>query len=240
MTTDVVRGRPSRAARASFAWLALSAGAIAVFAPLPYLTDSLSTLAAAPNGAIAANYADRPAAIQVAFYAHVIGGGLALALSPLQFIARLRDRVPRAHRVIGRAALGSMVLGGLAGAVVSTTNLAGPAGTAGFGLLGVLWVTFAVTAFVAIRRGDVTAHRRWMVRAFALTYAAVTLRLWLGLLMGVHLAAGVTQPEAFTRSYVVVPFLCWVPNLLIAELYLRRHRGAPGRESVQRPALMGS
>jgi uncharacterized membrane protein len=234
MTTDVFRRRPSRAAaRAGFAWFTLSAAAIAVYAPLPYLTESLSTLAETPTGAIAANYADRSAAIQVAFYAHVIGGGLALALSPLQFIARLRDRVPRAHRAIGRAAVGSMIVGGVAGAVLSTTNLAGPVGTAGFGLLGVLWVAFAVTAVVAIRRGDVTAHRRWMVRAFALTYAAVTLRLWLALLMGAHLAAGYALPEAFTRSYVFVPFLCWVPNLLVAELYLRRR--PPSRVHHQRP-----
>lgn len=233
MTADVRQGRPSRAARAAFAWFTLSAAAIAVFTPLPYLTESLSTLAEAPTGAIAANYADRPTAIQVAFYAHVIGGGLALALSPPQFIARLRHRVPRAHRAIGRLAVGSMVVGGVAGAVLSTTNLAGPVGTAGFGLLGVLWVAFAVTAVVAIRRGDVAAHRRWMVRAFALTYAAVTLRLWLGLLIGVHVAAGVPQSEAFDRSYLFVPFLCWVPNLLVAELYLRRR--SQSRERHQRP-----
>jgi hypothetical protein len=29
----------------------------------------------------------------------------------------------------------------------------------------------------AIRRSDLTAHRRWMLRTFAMTYAAVTLRL---------------------------------------------------------------
>jgi uncharacterized membrane protein len=226
MTTDVVRVRPGRPARLGLAWFALSAAAIAVFAPLPYLTASLSALADTPGGALAANYADRPAAIQAAFYAHVVGGGLALALSPLQFIARLRDRAPRTHRVVGRLALGSIVVGGLAGVVLSTTSLAGPVGTAGFGLLGVLWVAFAVTAFTAIRRGDVTAHRRWMVRAFALTYAAVTLRLWLGLFIGIQVAAGVAQPVAFDRAYVVVPFLCWVPNLLVAELYLRRSRGA--------------
>jgi hypothetical protein len=60
------------------------------------------------------------------------------------------------------------------------------------------------------------------VRAFALTYAAVTLRLWLVALMGTQVAAGVDQVIAFDRAYVVVPFLCWVPNLLVAELYLRR------------------
>jgi hypothetical protein len=61
-----------------------------------------------------------------------------------------------------------------------------------------------------------------MVRAFALTYAAVTLRLWLGLLIGAQAAAGLPAEVAFDRAYAIVPFLSWVPNLLVAELYLRR------------------
>ena len=74
-----------------------------------------------------------------------------------------------------------------------------------------------------IRAGDVVAHRRWAVRAFALTYSAVTLRLWLGVLMGAQIGlGGVDGDLAFDRAYVVVPFLCWVPNLIAAELYLRR------------------
>jgi uncharacterized membrane protein len=216
------RVRSRRLARIGFAWFALSAAAIAVFAPLPYVTTSLQALAESPTGAIAANYVDRPPLIQAALYVHVIAGGLALATSPLQFIARLRDHKPRVHRIIGWVALTSIVAGGVAGVVLSATSLAGPVGTAGFGLLGVAWIGCAITALVAIRRRRVVAHRRWMVRAFALTYAAVTLRLWLVALMGTQVAAGVDQVIAFDRAYVVVPFLCWVPNLLVAELYLRR------------------
>lgn len=231
MTTTIgaVRSRPRRAAKVGFLWFALSAAAVAVFAPLPYLTASLQTLGETTSGTIAANYAVRPPVIQAAFYVHVVGGGLALACSPLQFIARLRDRSPRVHRAVGRVALASIILGGLAGVVLSTTTLAGPVGTAGFGLLGVLWIAGAVTAVVAIRRGDVAAHRRWMVRTFALTYAAVTLRLWLGLLIGAQGVAGVPAAIAFDRAYAIVPFLSWVPNLLVAEWYLRRRTGSPAR-----------
>jgi len=223
VTVETAPARPTRAARVGFAWFALTAAAIAVFAPLPYLMDSLSSIASqGEGGALAANYADRTGAIHIVFYLHVVFGGLALLLSPLQFVARLRERVPRTHRIVGRLALASIVVGGLAGVVLSTTNLAGPVGTAGFGLLGALWVGFAATAFAAIRRGDVTAHRRWMVRTFALTYAAVTLRLWLGVLIGAQVSQGAAEQVAFDRAYAIVPFLCWVPNLLIAELYLRR------------------
>ncbi len=222
MTAVVATHGSSTRARLGFWWFALTAAAIAVFAPLPYLTESLRGLSDS-GGGIAANYAARGSAVQVAFYVHIVFGGLALLLSPLQFVARLRSTAPRVHRITGRIVFASIGTAGVAGAVLSTTNLAGPVGTAGFGILAVLWVGFAVTALRAIRRGEVDTHRRWVIRTFALTYAAVTLRLWLGLLIGLQVgAAGVDEQLAFDRAYLVVPFLCWVPNLIVAELYVRR------------------
>ena len=53
------------------------------------------------------------------------------------------------------------------------------------------------------------------------TYAAVTLRLWLAVLLTGQVAlAGVPDQVAFQRAYLLVPFLAWVPNLLVAERYL--------------------
>ena len=52
-----------------------------------------------------------------------------------------------------------------------------------------------------------------MIRSFALTFAAVTLRLYLPLIPLLGLS--------FIDGYRAVSFLCWIPNLIIAELYLR-------------------
>jgi uncharacterized membrane protein len=208
--------------RSGFVWLVLSALAIAVLAPLPYLSTSLQALTR-DGSDIAANYVDRPVGIRVALYVHVGLGGLALLLSPLQLAARLRARFTRLHRVTGRIVLASIAGAGCAGLVLAPVNVAGPVGTAGFGALAVLWLVFAATAFRAIRRRDVTGHRRWMLRTFALTYAAVTLRLWLGVLIATQIALfGVDDQVAFDRAYHVVPFLAWVPNLIVVEWYLRR------------------
>jgi uncharacterized membrane protein len=214
--------------RSAFWWILLSALAIAVFAPLPYALNSLADLSS--NGApLAANYVDRPAVIRSAFYLHIGFGGLALLLSPLQFARRLRTRAPQVHRAIGRIIVASIAIAGVGGLLLAPHSLAGPVGTAGFGLLAVLWVAFAATAFRAIRRRDVATHQRWMIRAFALTYAAVTLRLWLFVLMAIQTGlAGVDPQTAFERAYLIVPFLAWVPNLLIAERYLAtRRRNTP-------------
>lgn len=217
--------RPRRLRRsAGLWWLALSALAIAVLAPLPYLTSTLHDLAAHQKE-IPLNYVDRPTAIQAALYLHISFGGLALLLSPLQLSSRFRARVPRLHRVAGRVTLVAIGIAAVAGALLSTVNSAGPIGTAGFGLLAVAWLGCAVNAFRAIRRRDLQAHRRWAIRTFALTYAAVTLRLWLGLLIPLVIAAGwVGADAAFSRVYPVTPFLCWVPNLLVAEWFLTRSR----------------
>jgi uncharacterized membrane protein len=210
--------------RSAFWWILLSALAIAVYAPLPYALNSLADLSGSGEP-LAANYVERSELIRSAFYLHIGFGGLALLLSPFQFATRLRTRAPRVHRAIGRTILVSIAIAGVGGLILAPHNLAGPVGTVGFGLLSVLWVTFAATAFRAIRRGDVDTHRRWMIRTFALTYAAVTLRLWLFVLMVIQTdLAGVDPQTAFERAYLIVPFLAWVPNLLVAERYLSTRR----------------
>ena len=227
--TTATTWTPTWRTRGAFWWILLSALAIAVFAPLPYALNSLADLAGNDQN-VAANYVDRSLVVRSAFYLHIGFGGLALLLSPFQFATRLRTRAPHVHRAVGRVVLGSIAIAGTAGLVLAPHSLAGTVGTLGFGLLAVLWLTFATVAFRAIRRRDVAAHRRWVVRTFALTYAAVTLRLWLGVLIGVQSGlAGVDPDVAFDRAYLLVPFLSWVPNLLVAEWYLatRERRTAP-------------
>jgi len=209
---------PSRLRSAGIAWLALTALAVAVFAPLPYAMASLRDLAV-QGGEVAANYVDRPLWVRGFFFVHVACGGVALLLSALQLSRRLRARAPQVHRGVGRIVVVAIAAAGVAGLVLAPWSLAGAVGTAGFGTLAALWLTFAALGFRAIRRGDVATHRRWMLRTFAMTYAAVTLRLWLIALIPL-------LGDDFLRAYVIVPFLCWVPNLAAVELLLWRERSA--------------
>jgi predicted membrane protein DUF2306 len=216
----------------AFWWISLSALAIALLAPLPHVTSSLRELTNEDPHAVAANYVDQPVALQLAFYLHVGFAALALLLSPLQLAARLRARVPRLHRATGRIAFGSIAIAGSAGLVLAPHTQAGWIGAVGFGTLAVLWLIFAGAAFRAIRRRDVVGHRRWAVRTFALTYAGVTLRLWLILLVTIQTApAGVDPQVAFDRAYLLVPFLAWVPNLVVAERYLATRTPSTGSRS---------
>ncbi|WP_402463921.1 DUF2306 domain-containing protein [Isoptericola aurantiacus] len=221
---------PARTRGSTLGIVALTVSSVVVvaLAVTPYLTGTLDQLAADDTG-LARHYADRTPAVQVAFSTHVAAGGLALLLSPWQLWPRLRHRHPGLHRRSGRVVVGAITIAGLAGLVLAPVNQAGLVGLLGFGLLAVLWLVTTWQGLRAIRAHDVARHRAWMVRAFALTFAGVTLRLWLGLLIGGQaLVAGeaLDAQVAFDRAYAVVPFLSWVPNLLVAEWIVRRRAGA--------------
>jgi uncharacterized membrane protein len=138
-----------------------------------------------------------------------------IALSPLQFSSRMRNARPELHRWMGRLYLGIGVLvGGVAGLYVAFHAFGGVISSAGFACLALGWLYSGLRAYLAIRARDIVAHRRWMVRNFALTFAAVTLRLYLP----VPLAAGLD----FESAYRAIAWLCWVPNLVLAEMLFNR------------------
>ena len=143
------------------------------------------------------------------FYIHISAASVALLIGPWQFFGPLRRRFRAAHRGLGALYVVACGIGGLAAFPIAIGSNGGPVAAAGFITLAVLWLITTFQAVSAIARGDVQAHRRWMRRSFALTLAGVTLRLYLPLaLMGV---------VAFPVAYAAIAWLCWAPNLLLAD-----------------------
>lgn len=150
----------------------------------------------------------------VGVYVHVFSAAVALLLGPFQFSARLRSTRLQIHRWGGRAYLGLGVLvGGLSGLYLSQFAFGGHAAKLGFAILALCWLYTGLRAFLAIRRRAVAEHRKWMVRNFALTFAAVMLRL--------YIPASEIAGADFSAAYPVIAWLCWVPNLVFAEWLLR-------------------
>lgn len=140
--------------------------------------------------------------------AHLGAGGIALVVGAFQF-TRLRFNAPRAHRVLGRVYLVAVVISGIAAGLLAPWSDGGASAHAGFGLLALLWVLTALIAWDRARSGDYRAHRGWMIRSYALCLAAVTLRL--------YLPASSMLGVPFEASYPAIAWLCWVPNLIVAE-----------------------
>ncbi|HEX5874473.1 MAG TPA: DUF2306 domain-containing protein [Pyrinomonadaceae bacterium] len=147
---------------------------------------------------------------------HVAGAATALLVGPLQFSSALRSRVPMVHRLLGRVYVVSCLLGGAAAFVLAFGTSTGWISTAGFASLAVGWIITTSLAWRRAMQGQFIDHRAWMIRSFALTFAAVTLRLYLPLLPLFSIP--------FIQGYRAISFLCWVPNLLAVELYLHHRR----------------
>jgi hypothetical protein len=148
-------------------------------------------------------------------YAHVFAAAVALALGPFQFFPNLRARHAPLHRAFGRIYLGVGVLvGGLSGLYLAFQAFGGPLARLGFGCLALSWLVTGAFAYRAILARDVPTHRRWMVRNFALSFAAVMLRL--------YVPGALVSGIAFESAYPVIAWACWVPNLVVAELWFVR------------------
>jgi len=143
---------------------------------------------------------------------HAGGGRVALSLGAWGFWGAFRNKYLKLHRLLGRLYLMGVLVGGVSGFYMSFTAYGGLPARIGFGMLAVLWLASGTMAFLRIRRGNVQAHREWMIRNYAVTFSAVTLRLWLLL----FIVSG-SEVEA---AYISVAWLSWVPNLLIAELII--------------------
>ena len=143
---------------------------------------------------------------------HVIGGGIVLLAGGFQFWQGLRLRLPRVHRWTGRVYLSFVLIGGIGGLILAPNSDGGLVANFGFGTLAVLWLFSGYQAYVSIRRGDIAAHRAWMMRNYAMAFGAVTLRIYLGMFQ--------IWDVPFDEAYPVTAWISWVPNLIMIEWYL--------------------
>ena len=144
---------------------------------------------------------------------HFFGSGLALLLVPLQMSHKLRTWSVSVHRTVGWLYVFAVVIGGVSGFIMAFDAHGGWVTGLGFGSLAVLWLLVTANAIRYAIKKDIYRHRLWMYRSIALTTAAITLRIFLGLGLGVlHLP--------FLTVYVPTAWLCWILNVLICELLL--------------------
>jgi hypothetical protein len=150
-----------------------------------------------------------------AIYTHIFASIVALALGPFQFSAKLRSTRMQLHRWLGRLYLAVGVgVGGIAGLFMSFHAFGGLGAKLGFLFLALGWLYTGFRAYVAIRAKGIASHKKWMIRNFSLTFAAVTLRIWLGISFALNIPMEI--------SYPVIAWLCWVPNIVLAELILNK------------------
>lgn len=164
----------------------------------------------------------------IAFYVHITFGGIALLTGWTQFSARLRGHYLKAHRLVGRIYVIAVTLSSIAGLCIAFFATGGLICVLGFGSLAILWLISNIKAYSTIRQGKVSQHQNWMTANYALTFAAVTLRIWLPLLSAFVF-------HDFIPAYRVVSWLCWVPNLIVALVIINKRNNTPvlAKQKVQ-------
>jgi hypothetical protein len=175
------------------------------------------------------NFFEQQRAVYIAHLAflmtHIIASMLAILIGAFQFLPPLRKgRLLKVHRWLGRAYLLGILFGGLSGLYMAQFAHGGIISELGFGVLACIWLYTGFMAYKQVRNKDLEGHRQWMIRNYALTFAGVMLRIW----VPISGAAGIE----FTAAYTAIAWMCWVPNLMVAEWIIRRSRKSQPRSRI--------
>lgn len=212
MTTPV-RARPTRAGR-SAAWVPFALVAL-VLVPAASGCLRLVELSGGPH-LLPAN--PRLSASPLPVVVHIACAVGYAVLGAFQFSTALRRRRPGWHRSAGRVVV-LLGLGVALSALWMTEFYPRQPGTGelahAFRLaFGSGMAACIVIGFAAIRRGDVTRHRAWMARAYALALGAGTQVFTLGI-GGAVLGTGVLTTDLMLGAG-------WGINLAVTEYAVRR------------------
>ena len=157
---------------------------------------------------------------KVAFYIHVFSSIVTLLAGFTQFSPDLLRRRPGLHRWCGRIYVWDVLLinvpAGMIMAIYANGHL--PSKLA-FAILDSLWFWFTLRALVEIKRGNVRAHRNDMMRSYALTLSALSLRTW-------KIILTMTTDLAPETIYMIDAWLGFLPNWLCAEWIIRQGTGS--------------
>lgn len=148
------------------------------------------------------------------FYLHVYSAIFVLIAGFSQFNAALLNKFPRIHRNIGKVYVFTVLfLSAPSGLFIGVFANGGFYSKISFVTLSILWFYFTLKGFITIKNKNIIQHKAFMLRSFALTFSAITLRLWKVILVYFF------HPSPMD-VYQIIAWLGWLPNLLIIEYYL--------------------
>jgi uncharacterized membrane protein len=153
-----------------------------------------------------------------AFFIHVYMSILVLLAGFTQFSKSLRNSYPKLHRAFGYVyAVDVLLITGPAGLIIGFYANGGLTSKVAFVMLACGWIAFTAIAVKKAKAGDYDAHRDFMIRSYALTLSALTLRAWK---WGINNSVELPPMDV----YRAVAWLGWVPNILLAEFIIWRYK----------------
>ena len=168
---------------------------------------------------------------------HFIPAMAFAVILPFQLWPGSRRRYPRVHRIAGRVGAAAGIVFSLTGLLLAYVMPARPVtDRAVMTTFGLLFPVLLAAGVAAARRGDIVAHRRWMLRVTAAALAPLTQRV----LFPLFAATGIDSMNRFWDLFLTALWFANIVNFGIAEWWIRRtmrpmsHRAAlePRHEPV--------
>jgi len=148
------------------------------------------------------------------FYVHVYSAIFSVLAGLTQFFKAFQVKYKFVHRYLGWFyVLIVLLLAAPSGFYIGIYANGGLSSQTSFVLLSILWFIFTALALYFALRKNYIQHKNFMIRSFALTLSAITLRAWK------YLIVYWLHPKPMD-VYVVVAWLGWVLNLLVAEIII--------------------
>jgi uncharacterized membrane protein len=161
-----------------------------------------------------------------AFYVHVFSAVLALFAGFTQFSTHFLRQHRNLHKKLGRFYAWNILFINVPSAMIMAIYAnGGYLGKSAFLILDILWFWFTYQAILSVKAGNFKAHKDFMIRSYALTFSAITLRSWKIILAQTKIVDPV-------NIYVVEAWMGFLPNLIVAEFlifYLTVKRNSSGR-----------
>ncbi|MCW3083312.1 MAG: hypothetical protein JWP12_678 [Bacteroidetes bacterium] len=153
---------------------------------------------------------------KIAFYIHVFSSIFTLLAGFTQFSTYLQTHYRKLHRLIGKIYVLDILIINFPAALIMAYYANGflPSKIAFF-ILDCLWFWFTLKAFTEARKGNISSHKKYMIRSYALTCSAIALRTW-------KLILSHTFTIDPVSLYMIDAWLGFVPNLLLAEYIIRK------------------
>jgi len=153
---------------------------------------------------------------KLAFFGHVYSCIVIISLGLSQFSNTIRRQFAYIHKLSGKAYIALVLfIASPSGLIMAYYANGGLIPQISFSILSILWFVFTLKAYQFIIKGDYQKHRNFMIRSYALTLSAVSLRLFkYGIVTIFELPP--------MDTYRIVSVLGWTINLGVAELIIRK------------------
>jgi uncharacterized membrane protein len=152
------------------------------------------------------------------FYLHIGTSPFILLAGVIQFNNYILKNYKKLHRAIGKGyVLLILFVSAPSGFIMAIYANGGIPAKISFLIISVLWWFFTWKSYREIKNKNISAHKNFMIRSYALTLSAITLRLYTFTIPQLIHLPGI-------ELYILVSWLSWVPNLLVAEYIVRRDK----------------